>query len=1378
MSASQSRVLTSIPINDFGAYLRFLRERARLPKGDLVSAFPDFFAEHGVSAFELTADMYRKLEKGVRAPQFEELLPLLATFISACRMGPQDIQTCVRLARLKISSLQRRKPKERPESEWRMLEIQLKQLYAEENRGGSSEPIRALERPVARPRISFDTSHLQGRDAWLDDMMAYLDTQKKIVTITGMMGVGKTSGLKLLLQRLLEYERIYPIFYSFSFSPDIRPVDHLHAFLASLLTELHDADPEASKTQPLQSQIKQVFDRLASFGQRVVILVDDGQVVLDSEGQFSAEWRAFLQAFVSSAHQSLLYWAAREWPMWSGRDLSLIVEGEVSLLPPLSAEACVEVWKRFGLADVPDDLLVQASARLGFNPFLIELRAGSLTRPRVAFSWRQNTETSVRSGKGTHQQLIEALLADSQIFDIHDVDVRKQLRQLLTRRLTQDALQLLEILAASPIPLPFPLLVEACEEAEYALAELVRLSLVDRTALRNQRACLQPLTREAGLHNLLAERRLPAVEAQLTQLYQLWLDAGIFLDEQEMSTLVTELALLWLKTDHLLDAAQLLIEHGWLSFAFGSGPRLARVADEAMSKPEWRDGGENEVGGVLLFHYLGQYAGRANKTAKRAEDYRHLVAIAREKQISLSLPTEIQIMHYQLLASLNKNLFDDAHYLLDIISERIQSYRGTLASVSYLSDVALFYGTWGDYAKEQKDGVTELTQREKAIAAHQEAIAILEDLLWNTTPLTAIRVQKDLARHLNNLSYHLIELNRQKEAIPFLRRSIDLKRQLHALPYSLAAGLGELAQALVADGQYQEGLSHCEEALQLVQKAADAGNAIAYAELPIHKINFARILVRVGQWDHAEEMIRESEAQGVREERRIYLTHAKEVLAEIQGCRQAAAVLGRCYLDWRWLQRYRECIDYDVFWWLSHSGPFNSDEQAEWLRLFPHHKDDQVKQALAGLIKRARDRELEAARRERREPQLCYPAIPLEEVRERKERLTQLAKEIEAQEPNLFVKQLYLDAIVEQQAWLRLVEATADRDTDAFWRASRDLYPETQPDEMRLALAHLGMLLVRGKKQTRTAAISATLAADLEQWQLTHYVEQFLPESLEQLPSSFSTTHIDQRKVSSQAVKRFFEEVFRIYKFPNWRVILDRAANNLRIEQNVRALILSDGSEMSVARVRELLSHEIECHVLRSVRGESSSLGLLGVGTRSSLFMEEGLALFYDDQVARKIQGTVVNDSTPATWLGTLAVGLACGVLTAPRSFAETLPFFEQLYLLIRLLTNESESEEKAFPPAARLAMNRCLRTYRGVPDLHVKGACLTKDVVYLRGYRELIKQVQQDASIIDRLLVGITGLEQLGDLAELGIVYPEVRPQWLAHRPDLDEYILSFQST
>jgi len=156
------------------------------------------------------------------------------------------------------------------------------------------------------------------------------------------------------------------------------------------------------------------------------------------------------------------------------------------------------------------------------------------------------------------------------------------------------------------------------------------------------------------------------------------------------------------------------------------------------------------------------------------------------------------------------------------------------------------------------------------------------------------------------------------------------------------------------------------------------------------------------------------------------------------------------------------------------------------------------------------------------------------------------------------------------------------------------------------------------------------------------------------------------------------------------------------------------------------------------------------------------------------LHGQVFNDT--GTWLGTLATGLASGVMTPPQTFLSLYTFFESFHLLYRLLRRRDQDIQIAQEKAQKAAFVTCLRTYRGVPDLERAGVCFSKDAVYLRGLRLIEHAVAQDAAVLDRLAVGKVALEYLPDLQELGIVQSPQPLRKLANDPDLDAYILSFE--
>ena len=172
---------------------------------------------------------------------------------------------------------------------------------------------------------------------------------------------------------------------------------------------------------------------------------------------------------------------------------------------------------------------------------------------------------------------------------------------------------------------------------------------------------------------------------------------------------------------------------------------------------------------------------------------------------------------------------------------------------------------------------------------------------------------------------------------------------------------------------------------------------------------------------------------------------------------------------------------------------------------------------------------------------------------------------------------------------------------------------------------------------------------------------------------------------------------------------------------------------------------------------------------------EEGLALYHERHTA----GLYGRESYDwGTWIGTLATGLASGVFTPPQTFLSLFIFLESFFLLRRLLEHWDDDVQAAPEKARRSALLRCLRTYRGVPDLEKAGVCYTKDVVYLRGLLQVESAAAKDETVLDRLTMGVVAMELLPDLQELGMVAPPQPLRKLASAPDLESYIFSFDES
>jgi hypothetical protein len=302
---------------------------------------------------------------------------------------------------------------------------------------------------------------------------------------------------------------------------------------------------------------------------------------------------------------------------------------------------------------------------------------------------------------------------------------------------------------------------------------------------------------------------------------------------------------------------------------------------------------------------------------------------------------------------------------------------------------------------------------------------------------------------------------------------------------------------------------------------------------------------------------------------------------------------------------------------------------------------------------------------------------------------------------------------------------------------------------------------------------------------LTRFLEERLGLALSDLPDTQEirsapaidtslygqpASALSQRQVPPETARNFFAALFREQNCLGWEALIDYAARNTCVEPGQRHYILA-GIPYSIGKLVELGAH-VWGHVAPRVAGERSLLGLLGIGTGWSLAAEEGLSLFYEMELARH---TGQRFDEAKIWLGTLATGLATGVLVPPQTFLSLYTFLADFLLLYRLIYLGNEDLDAARAKASTVAQTRCLRTFRGVSDLTRPGVCCPKDAVYQRGLFQVCAAVAADRTVLDWLAAGVVALEQIPDLQALAIPPAPHAARRLLEQPDLEEYILSF---
>jgi hypothetical protein len=600
---------------------------------------------------------------------------------------------------------------------------------------------------------------------------------------------------------------------------------------------------------------------------------------------------------------------------------------------------------------------------------------------------------------------------------------------------------------------------------------------------------------------------------------------------------------------------------------------------------------------------------------------------------------------------------------------------------------------------------------------------------------------------------------------------------LHEQGYGELDGLApcyaDTSQTLLALGHLPEAITFDEKAYAEAQRLVEAGHSSSKRDIWIYRVNRGCLYLRLGRIDEAEHLLREAMPH-IAKYRRMYRMFAREALEEIERWRRSTTSPHH-QLDWRWVERYRTLAAADSFWWLAPAGPFSQEEQQEWDQSFSHHLDEATKERLGTLMARSTQREVQNALDEQREPSLSYPALDIDAVRQRVADFSHLRAEVEQEEPHALVRRLYQDVIEEELDFLHLIEATYEVKSEQFREHMARLVLPPTGEEMEYVLSRVRHYIFQGLLRPETREASERLIQILRDQCGYTLNLLYIPQEEQELDNiePLAPSQQQSRKIPAQAAKRFFEAIFRESGFDGWRVEIDPKVRAPRVEFALRCLFL-ENSSFSVKQIKQYLSHELAVHVARCIAGARSLIGLLGIMTKNALEIEEGMALYYETQEAGR-EGRRYDET--AIWWGTLATGLASGVMVRPQTFRSLFTFYEAFVTLYRLVRRPDQDIQMIEKNARRIAMTRCLRVFRGVPDLTCPGVCYTQDALYLRGLWKIERAIKEDACILDRLAVGKVTLELLPDLQALGMVSVPQPLRLLAEDPQLDAYILSFDS-
>lgn len=853
----------------FGLFLKMLRHRHRIQQLQVLAHLPNW-----------TQASYSRVESGLIAPAFDQLVPIYTALRDAgVELTTQDRQQFLTLARLRIEK-KKSYLEPKTDQDWDELRLILSRL------DHAAQPPTARREDLARRPDLLDIRHLIGRTDWLASVILCLQEAfpKKLLVLQGPAGIGKTPELYRIARHFLSVAppRPHVIICPFPYVEDHpEPENALDQLLSVLMAELGppDAAMQAATLAVRTTFTMRCLEKTAS---RVLVFVDNAEHLVDTKGQLVSCWKTFLERFLRSQHQATLVLATREWPGWQHGEQAFVAE---RLIPPLTVDESVELLQKLGLAAVPSSNLQQASEAMGGVPLCLEWVASLVQKPLLLDRWDDLDdldEQENESGEVLTRRL-QRLLDDPALFGGPIADrLSPLLVGILDGRLSEEAVEVLQALALARIPLGQAALQHICPRPSL-LKELRTLSLL---TTHQQRVQVLPMV-AAAIRSRLAPEQQQVIETRLIEALQRWLDHGT-MSNREMGAVIAELVALFMRCHRLLDAASWLIAYGWMSFNSGYGPPLARLFEEIMQSEEWHSSPDTECGGLLLHYILPPFLGKTFDRKQRAEDYQRILALGDEGKVTLSATTKKELIRIPMVYHMNKQQFEEAIAILEAGVVRLEPSRQTDIDIqtSQLAFRAMILAKWSDYLEEQGAMEAASSMQEEAIALFRQCCTTIISS-HEALPLKSHLLKKRLSSYLNYLGYRLSRNKQAAEALGFLEQSIVLGKQGYCNFGALAAAYGDMSQALMELGRYEEALIFDEKAMAEVQRCADSGDTFSQNELWVYRVNRGRLYLRLGRIDEAEALLQEAEPH-IQPDRYVYRLFARRAIDEIKRQRSQA----------------------------------------------------------------------------------------------------------------------------------------------------------------------------------------------------------------------------------------------------------------------------------------------------------------------------------------------------------------------------------------------------------------------------------------------------------------------------------------------------------
>ncbi|MFA5947560.1 MAG: tyrosine/phenylalanine carboxypeptidase domain-containing protein [Candidatus Gracilibacteria bacterium] len=225
----------------------------------------------------------------------------------------------------------------------------------------------------------------------------------------------------------------------------------------------------------------------------------------------------------------------------------------------------------------------------------------------------------------------------------------------------------------------------------------------------------------------------------------------------------------------------------------------------------------------------------------------------------------------------------------------------------------------------------------------------------------------------------------------------------------------------------------------------------------------------------------------------------------------------------------------------------------------------------------------------------------------------------------------------------------------------------------------------------------------------------------------------NNEKLNTENAKKIFEEAFLKNHLDKWKVKIKETLVSDCVAGKINSLFIKQNAIFSEERLKSLIIHEIETHILTAENGKLQPYSIFNKGLANYLETQEGLAMYNVET-----QTNSPFEKNLKAHVNVLAINFALNF-----SFAETYQKLIQMGI------------------SSEVAIRSTLKAKRGLINTCEKGA-FTKDYIYFKGYYSIKNFINNRGNIKD-LYIGKIGINDIETVKNLfGIVSPQNIPEWL----------------